>query len=130
MKFHADPFHDFSIKAYGQGWVQLPEQRVEQSVILSSEGRQEIWECSSFEELTAEHLAHLAQTSQDAQVVLFGSGQRNRFPPPAWLKPFVQYQLGLETMDTAAACRTFNVLAGEGRRVVAALILEKPDANA
>ncbi|SHF27600.1 Uncharacterized conserved protein, contains Mth938-like domain [Lampropedia hyalina DSM 16112] len=128
MKFHADPLHDFSIKAYGTDWVQLPQQRLAQSVILSSEGRQELWDCPRFEDLTAEHLLHLASTSQQAQVVLLGSGLRNRFPPPAWLRPFAQYQLGLETMDTAAACRTFNVLAGEGRKVVAALILESAPA--
>lgn len=124
MKFHADPLQDNSIKAYGQGWVQLPEARIEQSVILDSEGRRETWQCQHFDALTQAHLEHLARTSQHAQVVLLGSGVRNRFPPPAWLRSFAQYQLGLETMDTAAACRTYNVLVGEGRKVVAALILE------
>ena len=124
MKFHADPLEQFSIKAYGPGWIQLPTEKLEKSVILDAEGRLEAWDCPSFEALTEAHLAYLANSSKDAQVVLLGSGVRNRFPSPAWLKPFVQHQLGLEVMDTAAACRTFNVLAGEGRKVVAAFILE------
>ena len=60
----------------------------------------------------------------EAELVILGSGTRNRFPPPAWLAPLMARRLGLETMDTAAACRTYNILAGEGRNVVAALILE------
>lgn len=126
MKFHADPLESFSIKAYGPGWIQLPEEKFEQSLILNTEGRQERWSCLSFEALTEMHLEYLASSSQDAQVILLGTGVRNRFPPAAWLRPFAHYQLGLEVMDTAAACRTFNVLAGEGRKVVAALIVEAP----
>ncbi|RMX07937.1 hypothetical protein D8I35_02085 [Corticibacter populi] len=125
MKLYADQPETTSIIAYGEGWLQLPQQRFEQSLILGADGRQEPWPCDSFETLTAELLADLAASCADAQVVLLGSGRRNRFPPPAWLRPFAQRQLGLETMDTAAACRTFNVLAGEGRKVVAALILER-----
>ena len=128
MKFHADPLEEFSIKAYGPGWIQLPAEKISTSVILDAQGRHEAWDCPSFEALTAAHLEHLAHSSQGAQVVLLGSGARNRFPAPAWLKPFAQQQLGLEVMDTAAACRTFNVLAGEGRKVVVALILEPSEA--
>lgn len=126
MKFHAEHPESTSIIAHGSGWIQLPEQRIENSLMISSEGLLQAWPCVSFEALTAEHLAQIAALAlqQEAQVVLFGSGARNRFPPAQWLRPFVQAQLGLETMDTAAACRTYNVLAGEGRKVLAALILE------
>ncbi|THU05423.1 hypothetical protein E9531_02480 [Lampropedia puyangensis] len=126
MKFHAEHPESSSIIAHGSGWIQLPQARFESSMVLSSEGLLQPWECSSFDDLTAEHFAQVAQWSkeQGIQVVLFGSGLRNRFPPVQWLRPFVQAQLGLETMDTAAACRTYNVLAGEGRKVLAALILE------
>ena len=57
------------------------------------------------------------------ELVVFGSGARLRFPPPAWLQPLMARRIGVETMDTAAACRTYNVLAAEGRAVVAALLL-------
>jgi len=62
------------------------------------------------------------------EVVVFGSGARIRFPRPAWLRPLIERRIGLETMDTAAACRTYNVLLAEGRSVVAALLFERvPD---
>ena len=62
-------------------------------------------------------------------LVLFGSGRRLRFPRPEWLRPLIERRIGVETMDTAAACRTYNVLGGEGRLVVAALLLEPPPAR-
>ena len=72
------------------------------------------------------HGAGLAapQIGVDLQVVIFGSGSRIRFPRPAWLAPLAARRIGLETMDTAAACRTYNILAQEGRTVAAALLLE------
>jgi uncharacterized protein len=61
----------------------------------------------------------------DAELIIFGSGSRIRFPQTAWLQPLMAKRMGLETMDTGAACRTYNILAGEGRRVVVALVLEQ-----
>ncbi len=55
---------------------------------------------------------------------MFGSGSRLRFPPPALLRALMEKRIGLETMDTLAACRTYNILAGEGRRVISALLIE------
>ena len=51
-------------------------------------------------------------------------GARTRFAKPQWLQPLMARQIGVESMDTHAACRTFNILAGEGRHVIAALVLE------
>ena len=62
----------------------------------------------------------------DAEVVIFGSGTRIRFPHAAWLQPLMARRIGVETMDTAAACRTYNILAQEGRNVAVALLLEQP----
>jgi uncharacterized protein len=59
-----------------------------------------------------------------AELIIFGSGQRLRFPQPGWLAPLMAMGIGLETMDTAAACRTYNILASEGRKVVVVLLLE------
>ena len=71
----------------------------------------------------AELDALLAEIAPDARS---GSGARIRFVPPAWLAPLMQRRMGLETMDTAAACRTYNFLLGEGRRVAVALLLQSP----
>ena len=62
------------------------------------------------------------------EVVLLGTGGRMVFPPPSITHPLMNQSIGLEVMDTAAACRTYNILAGEGRNVLAALIVEStPD---
>jgi uncharacterized protein len=59
------------------------------------------------------------------EVVIFGSGPRIRFPRPAWIAPLAKRRIGIETMDTAAACRTYNILAQEGRQVAVALLLHQ-----
>ena len=64
------------------------------------------------------------------ELVIFGSGARLRFPPPAFLRSLMDARIGLETMDTLAACRTYNILAGEGRHVIAALIVEPQETRA
>ncbi len=122
MKLQADKFDAQSITGYGPGWLAVDAQTYERSMIVGARGLLEEWNCSKFEDLTPEHFAALAQL--DAEVLILGSGKRNRFPPPAWLKPLMEKRLGLETMDTQAACRTYNILAGEGRNVVAALLIE------
>jgi uncharacterized protein len=123
MKLEADNFDVQTIQGYGPGWVGVQGEKINHSVILGSLGQRVDWQCSRFEDLTAEHFAQLAEF--DAELVIFGSGKRIRFPQPAWLQPLMTKRMGLETMDTGAACRTYNILAGEGRRVVVALILEE-----
>ena len=122
MKFQADKFDVQAVTGYGPGWLAVDKQNYETSLIVGSRGLLQPWDCRAFADLTAEHFAMLARL--EAEVVIFGSGSRIRFPPPAWLKPLIEKRLGLETMDTQAACRTYNILAGEGRNVIAALLLE------
>ena len=126
MKLQPDKFDVQSITGHGPGWISVGTgtrtEKIEGSVVLGARGERLDWPCRSFAELTPEHFAQLA--ALDAEIVIFGSGLRNRFPPPAWLKPLIAKRIGLETMDTAAACRTYNGLASEGRHVVAALLLE------
>ena len=122
MKLQPDKFDVQSISGYGPGWVAVSGEKITHSVIISSAGQRLDWPCSRFEALTAEHFAQLATV--EAELVIFGSGDRLRFPQPAWLAPLIARRVGLETMDTQAACRTYNILAGEGRSVVAALLLE------
>ena len=100
-------------------------EKIERSIVLGSRGEKFDWLCSRFEDLTAGHFERLADTRPE--LVIFGSGSRLRFPPPAFLRSLMAARIGLETMDTLAACRTYNILAGEGRNVVAALLIEAPD---
>ncbi len=125
MKLQPDKTDVQSITGYGPGWVGINTERVDHSVVLGSRGQREAWVCERFADLTPAHFERLA--SLDTELVIFGSGQRLRFPPPAWLRPLMARRIGLETMDTQAACRTYNILAGEGRSVVAALLLEPAD---
>jgi uncharacterized protein len=124
MKLQPDKSDVQSISGYGPGWVGVGAEKITRSVIISSQGARIDWPSERFEDLGAAHFAALAEL--DAEVVIFGSGSRIRFPQPAWLRPLMARRIGIETMDTAAACRTYNVLAQEGRRVAAALLLEQP----
>ena len=63
------------------------------------------------------------------ELVIFGSGPRHRFVSPALMRALIDHRIGVETMDTPAACRTYNVLVAEGRSAVAALLL-RPDNGA
>ena len=122
MKFQPDRSSAQTISGYGPGWIGVEAEKITHSVVIGSDGLRKAWDCARFEDLTPQHFAQLAELQ--TELIIFGSGARNRFPPPAWLAPLIARRLGLETMDTAAACRTYNILASEGRNVVAALLLE------
>ncbi len=122
MKLQPDIISVQSISGYGPGWLGVSGEKVTSSVIIGSGGERRSWACSRFEDLSLAHFAELA--TLDAELIIFGSGKRIRFPQPAWLQPLIEKRTGIETMDTEAACRTYNILAAEGRRVIAALLLE------
>jgi uncharacterized protein len=122
MKLHPDKSNVQTITGYGEGWIAVDGERIDTSVIIGSGGERIQWFCKRFSELEAAHFAQLA--ALDTELVIFGSGARIRFPDPAWLQPLMQRRLGIETMDTHAACRTYNILAGEGRKVVVALLID------
>jgi uncharacterized protein len=91
------------------------------SILVPWQGPVEAWGGASLEVLKAEDFARIAEFGPE--LVIFGSGPRLRFPPAALMRPLIDKRIGMETMDTAAACRTYNVLVAEGRRVIAALLL-------
>lgn len=124
MKLQPDRFDTLAITGHGPGWVAVNGEKVHHSVVIRSAGAQEAWDCDRFEALTEGHFERLAQPRPE--VVLFGSGDRLRFPPPRLLRALLEQRIGVETMDTQAACRTYNILAGEGRQVVVALLIETP----
>lgn len=122
MKIQPDFISAQSISGYGPGWVAIGHEKISTSVVIGSGGERFDWACQRFEDLRPEHFAQLAV--MDAELVIFGSGNRIRFPQAEWIRPLTEKQIGIETMDTQAACRTYNILAGEGRRVALALLLE------
>jgi len=128
MKLQPDKSDGQTVTAHGPGWVAINNEKVEQSVVIGSRGERFTWNARDFDQLGAEHFAQLV--ALEPELIVFGSGARLRFPPAAWLAPLMARRVGVETMDTAAACRTYNILAGEGRHVVAALLVEPASAAA
>ena len=119
MKLHADTSAS-RITSYGPGYFAIGERIVRHGIIISANGAVIRWTPTVPADLDEEHLRQLI--SHEPEVVLLGTGARQAFPAPELLRPFVERHLGLEVMDTAAACRTYNVLAAEGRAVVAGLL--------
>ena len=122
MKLQPDTFNVQSITGYGPGWVAVDGEKFTTSLVLSSRGEKFDWQCTQFDDLTPEHFARVAKL--DCELVIFGSGSRIRFPPGLLITSLMSQRIGLETMDTQAACRTYNILAGEGRHVALALLQE------
>jgi uncharacterized protein len=106
---------------YGEGYVAVNGTRYTSSLVVSSERLIADWPAASIEALSADHLAAILEL--EPEVLLVGTGARFAFPNPAALAPIYQAGIGVEVMDTPAACRTYNILLGEGRDVVAALVL-------
>ena len=122
MKLQPDQSDVQTISGYGPGWVAVGQEKITHNVILASTGERIAW-AGSFEELGEEHFEILA--GLQVEVVIFGSGATIRFPRPAWIAPLARRRIGIETMDTPAACRTYNILAQEGREVAVALLLHQ-----
>jgi uncharacterized protein len=128
MKLYADSRPTFHIvTALGPDFVAVDAQRYERSLLLQPDRLDTAWGPDDIASLTAEHLAPLAAIGCD--VLLLGTGERQRFPAAAVLRPLIEARIGVEVMDTPAACRTYNILAAEGRSVAAALIIEQGKAS-
>jgi uncharacterized protein len=123
LKLQPDQSDAQTITGYGPGWVGVGQEKITHNVVIGSRGQRLPW-AESFEALGPEHFATLAEL--EVEVVIFGSGARIRFPRPAWIAALAARRIGIETMDTAAACRTYNILAQEGRDVAVALLLDQP----
>lgn len=104
---------------YGEGYVLVNGERHEASVIVLAE-RIEAWPVGTVDELTEAHFQQLAELGAD--IVLLGTGASLRFPRPRLSRALARAGIGLEVMDTQAACRTFNILVAEERKVAAALL--------
>jgi uncharacterized protein len=121
MKFQPDTFAGTNaITRHDAGTVWVNGQRHDGSLLVPWKGDVQPWVVAGLDALAAVHFEALLALKPE--LVIFGSGSRLRFISPAHYRSLIQARIGLETMDTAAACRTYNVLAAEGRSVVAALL--------
>lgn len=125
MKLQADRMEGLNaISRHGAEGVLVNGVEHRRSVIVPWQGKVAPWEVPAFEALAEADFERLAALGPE--LVIFGSGARIRFPHPRLLKPLMSRRIGIETMDSPAACRTYNVLLAEGRAVVAALLFEAP----
>ncbi len=121
MRFAQDSNEGNSIRAYAQGQITVNDQVIVSSVIVTPDRIIREWLPDSFAGLEKRHVARLAEL--EPEIIVLGTGAKSRFPPPEYTAGFLIQGIGVEIMDTAAACRTFNILISEGRRVVAALLM-------
>ena len=124
MKLQPDKSNAPTINAHGPGWIEVNGEKHTQSLVVSSlDGVASwTWDPKHFSELNARAFEALAQDG--VELVILGCGKKQQFPPAALLTPLITKGIGLESMDTLAACRTYNILASEGRKVFAALLIE------
>ena len=121
MKLHQDSTDALNtVTAYDQGYIEINAKRHLGGVFFMPEGLVSPWDVSIVEELDAERVAELL--GWQADIILLGTGARQRFPSPAHLAPIIQAGIGHEIMSTPAACRTYNILMAEGRQVMAAVL--------
>ena len=123
MKLHADaPTSLNTVTGYGPGFIEVNKSRHLGHLLLVPDAPAETWRTSGFDALRSEDFDALLALRPD--VVLLGTGRRLRFPHPRLTAALARAGIGVEVMDTAAACRTYNILMSEGRRVLAAFLQE------
>lgn len=123
MKFHLHQSDQaYQINGVEADAVRINHQRITQPVIVSEQAMLLDWFSGPWSQLDAHALSAVIDFAPE--VVLLGTGDKQRFVHPKHLQALAAQQIAVECMTTAAACRTFNILAAEGRKVVAALLLE------
>jgi len=121
MRFIQDPGSNVNIiRGYGPAGLKINEATHQGSVILTASAIRLEPMLHSVADLDANHVTHLL--ALEPELVLVGTGARQIFPDPAFGAAFLRAGVGFEVMDTGAACRTFNVLVNEHRRVAAVLL--------
>jgi uncharacterized protein len=122
LKFHLQTPASNIVTGTGPGWVRIGSDDYRESVVLTADSVTPGFAPGGFDALTEADFERLLQTSPE--IVLLGTGLTQRFPHPRLTAPLHRAQVGVEVMDTRAACRTYNILVAEGRSVTAALIVE------
>jgi uncharacterized protein len=123
MKLHSSSTQQYqTVTGYDASGVEINAQRYHYSLTVMPDTAPQRWNVARFEDLTVEHFDKIAQFAPD--VVILGTGEAQRFVHPRLVASLSAKRVGVEAMDSHAACRTYNILMGEGRKVVLALIIE------
>lgn len=122
MKLHADNAEGVNlIHAYTRSSVSVNGEAHTRSILVPPTGAVIGWPVSTLEDLSEAHFEAVIEARPE--VLILGTGPTLRFAHPGLLRRLMAVRIGVETMDTAAACRTFNILVAEGRQVMAALLI-------
>jgi len=122
VKFHLSTTNGNVVTGLGPSWVRIGATEYRDNLVLTSETVTPGFAPSGFDGLVESDFAALLV--HKPELLLFGTGATLRFPRPELTRALIDARIGLEVMDTPAACRTYNILAAEGRSVVAALLIE------
>jgi uncharacterized protein len=120
LQFIRENSNEFTITAFDPGSVRIGEKTFSESVAVSHSASPRVWAGSS--PLVADAVAE--GVTLDAEIVIIGTGEKHVFPKPEALRPLMDARIGFEIMHSAAACRTYNVLLAEGRKVGLLLMIE------
>ena len=122
MKFHIDPTGPHNtVTGYGESFVTVNGERHEKNLVVLAD-RVFPWEVEGFDSLAESDFSVFVDL--DLEVLIVGTGARLRFPHPRLTRTLTEKRVGVEAMDLQAACRTYNILVSEGRRVAAALLFK------
>ena len=111
----------FLFTAHGEGYVSINGKRYHQPLVVTAAEVRTDWTATDFASLGAAHFEYFLELKPD--VLLFGTGTKQQFARPELYRALVQARIGVEFMDTPAACRTYNILVAEDRKVVAAVLI-------
>ncbi len=106
---------------HGEGYVSINSKRYQQPVVVSAEEVRTDWAAKDFATLDATHFGYFLALKPE--VLLFGTGAKQQFAHPNLYRELIKARISVEFMDTPAACRTYNILVAEDRKVVAAVLL-------
>ena len=121
MKFHLSQPEGNVITGSGPGWVRVGPVEHRESLAIAPDTLVKPWAAGGFDALHEDDFARIGALRPE--IVLLGTGARQRFPHPRLYRALIDAGIGVEVMDSAAAARTYNIIAAEGRRVVAAILL-------
>jgi uncharacterized protein len=123
MKLNLDANPNLNlVTGYGADHLMINKVRHDGNLLVTSDRVVTGWAQGGFDALRPEDFE--AVRALEVEIVIIGTGARQRFPRPQIMRPLIDARIGFEVMDFAAACRTYNILASEGRSVAAALLFE------
>ncbi len=126
MKLHVTPTQQYqTVTGYEQDWIEINAVRFDHSLIVLPEIAPMRWPVTDFESLRTEDFQ--AVEAQAPDLLILGTGSRQRFVSPRLVAGLISRRIGVECMDNQAACRTYNILMAEGRKVALAVILPRSE---